>query len=549
MNLKLETLQVENQKLHDKLAALHHIELENQQLIVQVTQLVKVERSMIEFQDKLDVQIKSYRQLNEIAKRLKTTFVHSEILDIAVEFMLYGLNFERCLILKRDVISNTELDTELGTGLGTGLNIGLNTELDIHCSDIFKAVLWDGYDDEEIPIGLTLSTADWPCLGGLERRNDSQDFVVSPLDAPIDLNLGKTLGIDEFILCPIRSPYPSPQYLIAVGNTVHQATLFSRVMPQADYLVVLSNLLAQVTGAIAQSLLYQATHDQAETLKMMIAKLQSTQSQLIQTEKMSSLGQLVAGIAHEINNPVNFIYANLTYVNSYTSDLFKLISAYQNSDLVLKESVQNILDEIDFDFLKIDFLKVIASMQVGATRIQDIVLSLRNFSRMDESEFKSVDLHDGIESTLLILQHRLKASHDHPLIILTKRYADLPLIDCAAGLLNQVFMNLLSNAIDAMESACQQHLIQHPEIQICTAIESDGVTIRIIDNGIGIPEHIQHRLFDPFFTTKPIGKGTGLGLSISYQIIVEKHQGTLECYSAIDRGTEFRIWIPIKFRT
>ena len=532
MNLKLEALQTENQTLHDKLAALQHVETENQQLISQVTRLVKVERSMIEFQDKLDVQINFYRQLNEIAKRLKTTFVPSEILDIAVAFMLYDLNFERCLILKHDVMSNR------------GSSAGSNDER----PDVFRAFLWDGYDDEEIPIDLTLSIADWPCLGGLAHRSDSHDFVVSPLDAPIDLNLGTILGIDEFILCTIRSPPTSPQYLIAVGNTAHQATLFSRVTTQADYLVVLSNLLAQVTGAIGQSLLYQATHDQAETLKTMISKLQSTQSQLIQTEKMSSLGQLVAGIAHEINNPVNFIYGNLTYVNSYTRDLFKLISAYQEAYPDPTELIQNTLDEIDFDFLKVDFLNVIASMQVGASRIQDIVLSLRNFSRMDESEFKRVDLHAGLESTLLILQHRLKASHDHPAIALTKQYADLPLIDCAAGLLNQVFMNLLSNSIDAMESACQQHLIQQPEIQICTAIDSTGVIIRIIDNGIGIPEQIQHRLFDPFFTTKPVGKGTGLGLSISYQIIVEKHQGTLECHSAIGQGTEFRIWIPIKSR-
>ena len=525
MNLELEMLQAENQSLHHKLAALQHIESENQQLIAQVTRLVKVERSMIEFQDKLDVQVNSYRQLNEIAKRLKTTFVPSEILNIAVEFVLYDLNFERCLILKRESMFNDKT------------------------SDVFKAFLWDGYDDDEIPIDRSLSITDWPCLAELEHRSEGQDFLVSPLDMPIDFNLGKTLGMDEFILCTIRSPYTSPQYLIAVGNTAHQATLFSRVTVQANYLVVLSNLLAQVTGAIGQALLYQATHDQAEALKTMISKLQSTQSQLIQTEKMSSLGQLVAGIAHEINNPVNFIYGNLTYVNSYTSDLFKLISAYQNSYPVPTESVQNTLDAIDFDFLKVDFLNVIASMQVGASRIQDIVLSLRNFSRMDESEFKRVDLHDGLESTLLILQHRLKASHEHPLIVLTKRYAELPLIDCAAGLLNQVFMNLLSNSIDAMESACEQHLIQQPEIQICTSIESDGVMIRIIDNGIGIPEQIQHRLFDPFFTTKPIGKGTGLGLSISYQIIVEKHQGTLECHSTIDQGTEFRIWIPIKFRS
>ncbi len=522
MNLELERLQAENQKLRNKLSTLQHVETSNQQLVAQVTRLVQVERSMIEFQNKLDVQVNFYRKLNEIAKRLKATFVPTEILTIAMEFMLYDLNFERCLIFKRDVLSNTDP------------------------SDVFRAFLWDGYDDDEAPIEFTLSLLDWPCLGGLKNRSDGQDFILSPLDAPIEPNLGSTLGMDEFILCPIRSTHATSQYLIAVGNTAHQATLFARVTAQADYLVVLSNLLAQVTGAIGQALLYQATHDQAETLKTTLSKLRSTQSQLIQTEKMSSLGQLVAGIAHEINNPVNFIYGNLTYVSKYTNDLFKLVSVYQTAYPVLTKSVQHTLDEIEFDFLKIDFLQVISSMQVGASRIQDIVLSLRNFSRMDESEFKQVNIHDGLESTLLILQYRLKACYDHPPIILIKQYADLPLIDCAAGLLNQVFMNLLSNSIDAMESACQQKLIKQPEIQICTAIESDGVMIRIIDNGIGILEKIQHRLFDPFFTTKPVGKGTGLGLSISYQIIVEKHKGTLKCCSKIGQGTEFRIWIPIK---
>lgn len=520
MNLEIERLQAENQKLRNRLDILQHVETANQQLATQVTRLVKAERSMIEFQHKLDVQVNFYRQLNEIAKRLKATFVPREILVIAREFMLYDLNFERCLILKHDLLSTTD------------------------SSGVFKTFLWDGYDDEEAPIDLTLSLSDWPCLGILENPSDGQDFILSPLETPIELNLGPLFGMDEFILCAVRSAHTHPQYLIVLGNTAHQATLFSRVTNQADYLIVLSNLLAQVTGAIGQALLYQSTHDQAETLKTMLSELQSTQSQLIQTEKMSSLGQLVAGIAHEINNPVNFIYGNLTYVNKYTNDLFKLISTYQNDYPVATKSVQYVLEEIEFDFLKTDFLQVISSMQLGASRIQEIVLSLRNFSRMDESEFKQVNLHEGIESTLLILQHRLKANHNHPPIILVKQYADLPLIECAAGLLNQVFMNLLTNSIDAMESACQQQLIQQPEIQICTAIESDGVIIRIIDNGIGIPEHIQHRLFDPFFTTKPVGKGTGLGLSVSYQIIVEKHQGTLKCSSIMGQGTEFRIWIP-----
>ena len=244
MNLELETLQAENQVLNEKLSALQHIETANQQLIAQVIRLVKVERSMIEFQNKLDVQVNFYRQLNELAKRFKTTFIPSEILTIAMEFMLYDLNFERCLILKRDGVSDAGLDAKPNTDR----------------SDVFRAFLWDGYDDEEVPIDISLSIADWPRLGELEHRSDSQDFVISPIDAPIDLKLGKMLGIDEFILCTIRSSDTTPQYLIAVGNTHHQATLFSRVTIQADYLLVLSNLLSQVTGAIGQALQIGRAH-------------------------------------------------------------------------------------------------------------------------------------------------------------------------------------------------------------------------------------------------------------------------------------------------
>jgi signal transduction histidine kinase len=514
MTLELDTLRAENQKLQDEITALQHIEQERQQLAQQVTRLVKVERSMIEFQEKLDLQVNFYRQLNEIAKRLKTTFEPREILEIAMEFMLYDLNFERCLILSRDSIPTQN-------------------------SSAFQALLWDGYEDDSAPTDLKLSSSDWPCLKALTH---GQEFILSSIGAPIEPNLSDILGIDEFILCMVQSA-SGPQYLIILGNTARRAKLFSRVTAESDYLVVLSNLLAQISGAIGQARLYQATRDQAETLQATISKLQTTQSQLIQTEKMSSLGQLVAGIAHEVNNPINFISGNLNYANTYTNDLFKLISAYQQSHPETSASVQTTLAEIDFDFLQTDFPQVISSMQIGANRIQEIVLSLRNFSRMDESEFKDVNIHEGIDSTLLILQHRLKASHERPMINLVKQYAELPLIKCAAGLVNQVFMNLISNAIDAMESTGQP--IQTPEIKICTTTENNGILIKIIDNGPGIPEHLRHRLFDPFFTTKPVGKGTGLGLSISYQIITEKHAGKLECHSTMGQGTEFWIWLPL----
>ncbi|OUL22790.1 PAS domain-containing sensor histidine kinase [Nostoc sp. RF31YmG] len=265
-------------------------------------------------------------------------------------------------------------------------------------------------------------------------------------------------------------------------------------------------------------------------------------SQLVQSEKMSSLGQLVAGVAHEINNPVNFIHGNLTPANEYIQDLLRLLQLYQQHYPDPVPEIQEEAEAIDLNFLMTDLPNLLTSMKVGAKRITEIVLSLRNFSRLDEAEMKAVNIHQGIDSTLMILEHRLKATTNSPEIAVIKEYGNLPLIECYAGQLNQVLMNILVNAIDALEEA----KINHPQIHIATKVtETKHLIIGITDNGIGIPENLQQRLFEPFFTTKPIGKGTGLGLSISYQIITEKHRGKIKCFSTPGNGTEFVIEIPL----
>jgi two-component system NtrC family sensor kinase len=280
--------------------------------------------------------------------------------------------------------------------------------------------------------------------------------------------------------------------------------------------------------------------------------LQQMQIKLIQSEKMSGLGQLAAGIAHEINNPINFIAGNLGYAQEYAHKLLKIIHLYQEDYVKPTPRIQAAIDEIELEFLEEDFIKILKSINLGTQRIQEIVKSMRIFSRVDEAEVKTVNIHEGIDSTLTLLHHRLKAKPDHPEIELIKEYGQIPQVECHAGQLNQVFMNILSNAIDALDESNQQRsfveIQQHPNrIQICTKVIDDNwVAIHISDNGRGVCETVGPKLFDPFFTTKPIGKGTGLGLSISYQIIVEKHGGRLYCQPVLGKGIEFVIEIPIR---
>lgn len=304
--------------------------------------------------------------------------------------------------------------------------------------------------------------------------------------------------------------------------------------------------LKQVEIALRQS--EMRSREQATQLQDALDDLQKMQFQLVQTEKMSSLGQLVAGIAHEINNPVNFIYGNVTHARQNVEDLLRLIALYQQYYPDAHPAILAEIEEMDLEFVMGDLPKLLSSMKVGAERIQGIVSSLRTFSRMDEADMKSVDIHSGIESTLLILQNRLKDQSDAAEIQVLREYGELPTVECYAGQLNQVFMNILSNAIDALEEVRLGKVAEKETavIKIQTALEQqDQVSIRISDNGSGIAEKVQHQLFNPFFTTKPIGQGTGLGLSLSYQIVVEKHRGQLRCESHVGWGTTFVIQIPL----
>lgn len=410
-----------------------------------------------------------------------------------------------------------------------------------------------------------------PLLPGI-ILNNNQQYVGMISRRKFFEHMSQTYSLALFSIRPIKILYKffQPEILAFSEDTriinATQATL--QQPPEIAYEPILVKttsgkyklvdfhqlLLAYSQIYILTLVKLQQVEEQSRLAKAGFRDLQHNYTQLIQNEKMAALGQLVAGIAHEINNPVNFIAGNLVHAIEYSQNLLNLIRLYQQCYPEPKGEIKTAIAQIELDFLSTDLPRLLTSMEVGTKRIEQIILSLRNFSRLDESEKKFVDIHEGIDSTLIILQSRLQNHQIGESINIIKEYGDFPKVECYAGLLNQVFMNILANAIDAIEESL---VMSHPSLvrnkgKICirTHLTDDKqVIIRISDNGPGIPESLQKRLFDPFFTTKPVGKGTGLGLSISYQIVVEKHGGQLQCISTFSEGTELIIQIPVQLNS
>ncbi len=366
-------------------------------------------------------------------------------------------------------------------------------------------------------------------------------------------------GMDGFETCQRLKTNPATGdipviFMTALSDTVDKVKGLS--LGAVDYVtkpIQHEETLARIQVHLQLRATQKALAQRTLELSTALTSLQQSQLQLVQSEKMSSLGQLVAGVAHEINNPINFIYGNLQPAEDYIQDLLHLIDYYQKYVPTPPQPVQDYIESIDLEFLTSDLQKLMNSMELGADRIRKIVLSLRNFSRLDEAECKPVNLHEGLDSTLVILHYRLKQKDKMPAIAIVKEYGDLPLVECYAGQLNQVFMNLLANAVDAIEEAYQTAVeAGNPgyvgQITIQTALSGNGelIEIRMRDNGMGMAPTIQSRIFDYLFTTKAPGKGTGIGLAIAHQIIVQKHHGSIHVDSTPGQGATFVIQLPLK---
>lgn len=370
-----------------------------------------------------------------------------------------------------------------------------------------------------------------------------------------------------------QTPYPASELPLTralQGEAVDSAELFLRqsLVPWVQWLSAnaapLQDEQGRVMGGVvvfrdatarkaSEVALHQArgrAEQQAAQLQQALTQLQATQTQLIQTEKLSGLGQMVAGMAHEINNPVNFIYGNLVHIETYVEGLLDLVGLYRQELTQPSVDLEATAEALDLEFVSRDLPNLVGSMRSGANRIRQIVLSLRNFARLDEADCKVVDLHEGIESTLLILQQRLRPKSGQVAVTIRREYGTLPQVECYAGQLNQVFFNILSNALDAVQGMrSQPDPNPPPQITIRTSqaephLGTHYIRIDISNNGPTIPAELQSRIFDPFFTTKPVGQGIGMGLSICYRTVVDLHQGRLECLSPPDDAVTFRIEIP-----
>ncbi|WP_293132325.1 PAS domain S-box protein [Microcoleus sp. bin38.metabat.b11b12b14.051] len=488
----------------------------NQAELYEISRLVAAEASSAAMKQKL---------LNQLGSQIRASLDLDTILATTVHQIRDLLQLDRCLFIW--YVSEAEIPA-------------WDVVHEAKNDDLFSLV---GYYPAEVTGTLAQKIANLEIY---------QVDDVASLSDPIEREFFLQVGYKSVLDLPVKSAGG----LVGLVGCMACAEVRRWTQDEVD---LLSAICDQLSIAISQSELYTQSVDSARIAREQTAQLEATlcelqqaQTQLVQAEKMSSLGQMVAGIAHEINNPVSFIFGNLTYTEEYTTSLMTLLQMYREEYPEPPQAIKQEIDGLELDFLLDDLPKMLSSMQVGATRIRDIVRSLRNFSRLDESDMKNVNIHEGIDSTLMILEHRLKAQpvsvagteYHRPAIQVLKEYGELPLVECYAGQLNQVFMNIIANAIDALQEPLQNQGI----IRIRTEVEGTFAVIRIADNGAGIADKVKQRIFDPFYTTKPIGSGTGMGLAISHSIIVEKHKGKINCSSAVGKGTEFAIEIPIKKR-
>ncbi len=498
----------------------------NQQLLVEIVERAAVELALKASETKFRQLARQEELLNSLATQIRTSLDLDTILATTVTAVLELLQIDRCGFMWYKNTTNGGI---------------WRIVKEVHHPDLpaipnyFSAAEVGAINEKLLKLEILR-------VDNVEKLADTQ--LCTRLQA---------IGNTAILSLPIQTDYGK----IGVLTCGHSRT----PRPWDDSEVeLLQKVVNQLAIAINQAYLYTQASEAAteaqtrsQELQQALEQLQKTQAQLVQSEKMSSIGQMVAGVAHEINNPISFISGNLTHANQYTFDLLEILRLYEEHYPQSVPAIEKLKQTIELEFVIEDLPKLFNSMQVGAQRIRDIVLSLRNFSRLDEADMKCVNLHEGIDSTLLILQHRLNAKAHQSEIQVIKEYADLPKVECYPRKLNQVFMNILTNAIDAFEesfvqdtTANHQPSTSKPTIYICTEIALSTVRIRIADNGHGMSKEIVARIFDPFFTTKPVGSGTGLGLSISYQIIVENHKGTINCVSSIAGGTEFIIEIPIR---